>query len=236
MPRDDLDDWIDKACEADPLANDGVGDDAWTVAPRGPPLTPEEIDAAGIRLAKWQSAEFFSKDVMGLCNRCSSSDYFRQPRLNFLQEAFVLAEFATKRRVGQVRLAPPNERWPDGYVKIEDRTFNVEVTSTHGGRKLGDEYRRVEGAQPVVEHDPVEDWVARADSIPKHLDEAISRKASRNYASPCWLVIYLNINEWGIRQEQTKQVIAGAIDRHRDRFENISVLWKGALYSAVIEP
>jgi hypothetical protein len=194
MPRDDFDDWIDKACEADPLPND-VGDDSWTVAPRGPPLTQEEIDAAGTRLAKWQSAEVFSKDVMELCNRCSSSDYFQLPRLNFPQEAFILAEFATKRRVDQVRLAAPSERWPNGYVKIQDLAFNVEVTSTHGGRKLGDEYRRVEGDQPVVEHDPVEDWVARADSILKHLDDAISRKANRNYASPCWLIIYLNINE-----------------------------------------
>jgi hypothetical protein len=147
MPREDFDDWIDKACEADPLPND-VGDDSWTVAPRGPPLTQQEIDAAGTRLAKWQSAEVFSKDVMELRNRCSSSDFF---------QAFILAEFATKRRVDQVMLAAPNERWPDGYVKIQDLAFNVEVTSTHGGRKLGDEYRRVEGDQPVVEHDPVED-------------------------------------------------------------------------------
>jgi hypothetical protein len=233
MPRDDFDDWIDKACAADPLSDD-VGDDAWTVGPRGPPLTSEEIDAAGIRLAKWQSAEVFSADVMALCNRCLSSDYFRQPRLNFLQDAFVLAEFAVKRRVDHVRLAAPKEQWPDGYVKIQGNDFNIEVTSTHGGRRLCDEYRKVENAQPVA--DPVEDWIARADLIPKFLDEAISRKAGKNYGSPCWLVVYLNISEWGIRQEQIEQVIAGTISRYRDRFENVTVLWKGKLYPAIAEP
>jgi hypothetical protein len=122
--------------------------------------------------------------------------------------------------------------WPDGYVKIQTRTINVEVTSTHGGRKLGEEYRRVKGAQFVVEHDPVEDWVARAESIPKYLDEAIRDKVEKKDSSACWLVVYLNISERDIQHEQVKQVIAGTISRYRDRFENISVLWKKGLYSA----
>ena len=229
MP-DEFDEWIDRVCEADPLPDD-VGDDDDSIV-RGPPLTSEEIDFAKDRLAKWQSARSFNDDVLGLCHRCKSSDYFLQPRLKFLHDAFVLAEFAIKRGVDQVRLAARNENWPDGRVKIQTRTFNIEVTSTHGGRKLGEEYRRMSGAEIVVEHDPVEDWVTRAESIPRYLDGAIRDKVERKYSSPCWLVVYLNISERDIRHEHVKQVIAGTIFRYRDQFENISVLWKRGLYSS----
>jgi hypothetical protein len=41
------------------------------------------------------------------------------------------------------RLTSPSEQWPDGYVKVSGKTHNIEVTSTHGGRKLGEEYRGV---------------------------------------------------------------------------------------------
>lgn len=230
MDENDWDEWIAKVCEADPLPG-AVCDDARIVTDRGSPLTTEEIDRAIDQLAKWQSAKVFSGHVMQLCSRCSSSDYFLQPRLKFLHDAFVLAEFAIKRNADQIRLASRNERWPDGQVKISTHTFNVEVTSTHGGRKLGEEYRKTKGTELVVEYDPVEDWVARADSIPEYLDQAIRDKIDMNYSSPCWLVVYLNISEWDIRQEQIRQVIAGTISRYSDQFENISVLWKGRLYS-----
>ena len=192
----------------------------------GPPLTPEEIEDARVRLAKWQPAEAFSNEVKALCNRCLSPDYFLQPKLKFLHDAYVLAKFARKRDVDAVRLTPHNEVWPDGYVKIQSNTFNVEVTSTHGDRKLGEEYRHVKGWQ----FDPVEDWVTRANSIPKYLDEVIRNKASKNYGSPCWLVVYLNISEYDIRQIETEQVIAATKARYAAAFIDISVLWKGKLY------
>jgi hypothetical protein len=55
MPGDFSDELIDKACEDDPLPMD-VEDD-WSVTPPGPPLTLEEIDAARVRLGRWQSAQ-----------------------------------------------------------------------------------------------------------------------------------------------------------------------------------
>jgi hypothetical protein len=191
-----------------------------------PSLTPEEIQVARIRLARWQCVKAFSADAKALCNRCRSADYFLQPRLKFLHNAHVLAQFARLQSVDQVRLADHDENWPDGFVEIQNRAFNIEVTSTHGGRKLGDEYRHLKGWR----FDPVEDWVARANSIPKYLDEAISGKSKKNYSSPCWLVVYLNISEYGIRQPETEQVIAATKARYAAAFVDITVLWKGKLY------
>jgi hypothetical protein len=223
MP-DSLDEWIENFCEADPLPAD-LDDDGESVI--GPPLATEEIQAARVRLARWQCAEAFYADTTALRERCAPPDYFLQSRLKFLHDAHVLAKFARLQGVDQVRLASHDENWPDGRVVIQNRRFNIEVTSTHGGRKLGDEYRN---STRGWRFDPWENWEARANAIPKYLDDAISDKSKKNYASPCWLVVYLNIDEHGIQQIETEQVIAATKARYAAAFVDIAVLWKGKLY------
>jgi len=148
--------------------------------------------------------------------------------LKFLHDAFVLARLAKHLCAEKVRLAEPSAQWPDGLVQLEGKIRNIEVTSTHGGRKLGAEYRNHEGLS--VEEDPIEVWVSRAESIPKYLDEAIDVKRGKCYGAPCWLVVYLNISEWGIHQKQIEAVIAEVKARYAPSFEAISVLWKGRFY------
>jgi hypothetical protein len=217
---DEFDDWIDKVCEADPLTIEE--DDE----PRGPPLTDSDLDTGLALLIQWQSAQTFASMTGAMCRRCRSSDYFNRPRLKFLHDAYVLADFARLKEVEAVRLANPSDQWPDGYVKFRGQIYNIEVTSTHGGRLLGQEYKRISG--PTL--DPVENWIERANSIPKYLDEAIGGKIKKKYASPCWLVIYLNINEYGIRQSEIKQTIVETKAHYSVHFVEISILWKGELY------
>jgi hypothetical protein len=138
----------------------------------------------------------------------------------------MLARFAQRRKVVQARLAESTAQWPDGFIRLGGQTHNIEVTSTHGGRKLGEEYREVKG--PPM--DPVENWIERAESIPKFLDEVVGAKSRKRYSAPCWLVVYLNISEYGIRQKETEVVIEEIKARYRQAFESISVLWKGRLY------
>ena len=87
----------------------------------------------------------FRDDEKALRSRCASPDFFLQSRLKFLHDAYVLGKFARKLGAEEVRLAQRGERWPDGLVKVGNRAFNVEVTSTHGDRKLGEEYRKASG-------------------------------------------------------------------------------------------
>jgi hypothetical protein len=222
MTRDPIDDWIDKAIAADPVELDIDEFDA----PSGPPLLPEEIPAAWMGLARSQAPNVFKANVDALCARCASRDWFNRPQLKFLHDAFVLARFARHQRVDDVRLAEPSAQWPDGFVRVAGKTHNIEVTSTHGGRKLGEEYRGVRG----LTMDSVEDWIERSDSIPKYLDEVVSAKSKKRYGAPCWLVVYLNISEWGIRQQQTEATIAQVKTRYAASFEAISILWKGRFY------
>ena len=104
----------------------------------------------------------------------------------------------------------------------------IEVTSTHGGRPLGKELREIKG--PTV--DPGEQWVARGDSIPKFLDEAVTKKVKKNYSESkqCWLVVYLNIDDYGISQKETEAAIVEVKRRYASSFEAICVLWRGQLY------
>jgi hypothetical protein len=222
MPRDPLDDLIDMALEAEPLEFEI--DDFDT--PTGPPLTDDEIQQARQTLAQAQAPGIFKAITDALCARCDSKDWFNNPHLKFLHDAFVLARFARAQEAESVYLSGPSEQWPDGVVRLNGKERNVEVTSTHGGRRLGKEYREVTG--PMA--DPVEDWIERADSIPKYLDEAIGAKAKKRYSSPCWLVVYLNISEYGIRQKETEAIIAETKARYAHMFQAISVLWKGKLY------
>jgi hypothetical protein len=223
-PNDAVDDWIDQLLAADPLTLEDFddGDDE----PVGPPPTESELDAAQQLLVQWQLPDDFSNTTLAMCKRCLSRDYFNRPRLKFLHDAYVLAKFARLKGADSVRLATPSDQWPDGFIKFQGETFNIEVTSTHGGRKLGQEYRHV--MEPTL--DPVENWIERANSISKYLDEAISGKSRKNYASPCWLVVYLNISEYNIRQIEIEQVIAATKARYAAGFVDISVLWKGKLY------
>ncbi|NOJ48101.1 hypothetical protein [Bradyrhizobium archetypum] len=225
MSEDDPidDEWIDKVLAGDPFPIEEEEDE-----PIGRLLSDSELDAGQRLVIEWQSPQNFSDITNALCSRCKSAAFFNQPKLKYLHDAYVLAKFARLQNAESVRLAAASDQWPDGFIKFHGQIHNIEVTSTHGGRKLGEEYRNVTGS--TLSMDPVENWVERANSIPKYLDEAIGNKAKRRYASPCWLVVYLNISEYGIRQKETEKTIAETKERHTSAFSAISVLWKGKLY------
>jgi hypothetical protein len=62
------------------------------------------------------------------------------------------------------------------------------------------------------------------------LTKAVAAKSGKRYGAPCWLVVYLNISEYGIRQKETEAAISQIKASYASSFEAISVLWKGRLY------
>jgi hypothetical protein len=229
MTIDELDDWLDQALAADPLELELElvdSDDKEVIAI--PLRSADELTNARANLTAWQSPMDFQRTVKALHTGCRSGDIFNNPRLKFLLDAWILAELTLRQPVDLVRLTCPNEQWPDGQIRIGTTIENVEVTSAHEpGRRMGAEYK----FPGKAELDPVENWEKRAATIPAALEKAIGDKIAK-YRSNCgrmWLAVYLNINEYGIRQAECEALIAAIKQKHSPSFGNLFVLWKDKL-------
>ena len=226
--HDDLDDWIYAACDDgfDPAASGWLFEEDDTLS--GPVLQDSELRAAHSTLTVPRPPRDFQAAVKALHRRTTSKVLFNNPRQKFLLDAWSLAEFVVRfKSADQAWLSGPDDQWPDGYVRVGETTKNVEVTiADMPGRKMGKEYRTDSG----IEFDPVEDWAARADAIPEALETAIRKKIAKRYGSGVWLVIYLNLNDYGIRHQQTKLIIAQVKQKYANTFDALFVLWKDRIY------
>jgi hypothetical protein len=202
--NDEIEKMIGAAIDADPIDPAELarhGDERM-----GPPLSEDEITEARKELGTWQTAATFRNVVLSLHKRPSPPDYFNQPKLKFLHDAFVIAQFVDHYWVDQVRLATPLEQWPDGHIRVGDAIESVEVTSTHGGRQLGREYRDFREPQC----DSPKNWEKRVEQIPVELEKAIEAKLRKHYGSPMWLLVYLNISiPYPVRRAETEAFVVG---------------------------
>jgi hypothetical protein len=222
MDENEIERWIAAAIEADPSPNTDEPDDTEA----GPPLSLKELAHSWAQLALWQRPETFRELVGTLNSRSRSADFFNNQQHKFLRDAWTIAEFTSHKPVDMVRITTEREQWPDGQVQIGTALENVEVTiALAPGRKLGTEYR----FPGKTELDPVNNWIERAAAIPAALEKAVSGKAAKRYGSPASLLVYLNINDYGIRQAETEAAIAEVKRRYSNAFPAIYVLWKDKL-------
>jgi hypothetical protein len=158
----------------------------------------DELARARAMLSVWQSSSSFIEAATHLHSRTTSTVFFNRPELAFLRDAWVIAKFLKWRPHKRARLSSREEAWPDGLFESACGVVNIEVTEAfEPGRRRGEQFKP---EAPRVRHDPVEDWVRRAEQIPAALEKAITDKAAKRYSSPFTLLVYLNINEWGIRR------------------------------------
>jgi hypothetical protein len=226
MNGDDVDKWTEATLDGWNPSEHGWGPPEFDDAESGPPLSATDLRQAHEDLAQWHLPIDFRRAVHNLFQRCRGPE-FKEPQREFLLDAWTLAEFVRYKSVDQIRLAGPSEQWPDGYVKIGRMIANVEATiALMPGRKMWKEHQVDNG---TWSHDPIENWIKRADAIPGALEEAITRKIAKQYSSRTWLVIYMNINEWGIRQAEIERAIAEIKQRYANSFDQLFVLWKDKL-------
>jgi len=227
MTGDDIDKWIDATLEGWDPSKEGWGPSEFDDVEAGPPLSIDELKRAHENLAVRRSPLDFRRTVGRLHKRCLSSEIFNDPKRKFLLDAWVLAELSKHKPFTRLRLAGADEQWPDGYAQTETGELKIEVTSALlPGRRLGAEYKL-----PVrIEHDPIENWVKRAEAIPGALEKVIGDKVKKRYGRPCALVVYLNISEYGIRQAETEQAIANIKDKYGSEFQHLWILWKGTVF------
>jgi hypothetical protein len=191
-----------------------------------PRLTATHIADLELRLAQWQTPEAMSRLVDDTMERMGSQHLFKQPGLAFLRDAWIAAEFGAIRQAEQVRLVADN--WPDFELEIERKVEAFEAVETDDPKRLrGDEYS---DDSREIEDDPVEDWISRAEQAPAWLEAACQKKINKRYGARANLVIYLNLNEHGVRQQEVEQCFLAATAPAKDSFETVWVLWKDRAY------
>lgn len=201
-----------------------------------PRLTKPELARHRTWLSDWRTPAEMSAYVSAVNDAMASADFFRQGGVAFLRDAWLAAEFGRHRQSPLVRLVPEREQWPDFETRagdvIDERVECAEADLP--GRRRGDEYREAEkrstGGGSLVEDDPIEDWIARADQVPAALSAVISAKIRKRYAGRASLLVNLNISEFGIRQAEIEALMAPAVAPALPCFRRVWVLWKAQLY------
>ena len=207
-------------------------------------LTKNEIKDHMLWLASWRTPKVMLTYCEKLMSRMSSITYgvsvvlFNQPGLNFITEAITAAEFAKLRGAKDVRLMLDDQ--PDFQVRMVDVVENWELTEADiEGRQRGREYKesanKAMTGVSVVETDPVENWIARADQIKSVLGDRATKKANKNYPVGTRLLIYLNISEFGIRQKETEECMIDATSPAKNTFSEVWVLWKDKAYQLWVD-
>jgi hypothetical protein len=189
-------------------------------------LTREETEIEAKWLSVWRAPGEMAERIESLMDCLGTADLFNQPGLEWVRDAWGAAKFGVLRNASSVRLV--TEAWPDFEVRVDGRVQAFEFTEADlEGRRRGAEYR---DASEGVEDDPFEEWIERAKQIPARLRDAAGRKAAKRYPASASLLIYLNINEYGIRQAEIEACFVPSTDRARDAFKSVWILWKQRVY------
>lgn len=186
-------------------------------------------------LSQWHNPDELARYVSDVNDAMGSTNFFVQPGVEFLRDAWLAAQFGQYRSCEFVRLVAPPAQWPDFEAKTGINVEQIEcVEALLPGRRRGDEYReterRVIAGGSRAQNDPIEDWYARADQVLPSLAATVDAKIKRNYAQRAGLLVYLNIGEWGVRQQEVESGIPGAVAPALPHFTKIWVLWKARLY------
>lgn len=200
-----------------------------------PRLEKSELAQHRAWLSEWRTPAVMAAYVTAVNHAMGSANFFRQGGVEFLRDAWLAAEFGRHRQSSLVRLVPEREQWPDFETRGGDADERVECAEADvPGRRRGDEYREVEkreaNGESTLEHDPIEDWIARADQVPAALAAVIATKIGKHYARRASLLVCLNISEYGIRQTEIEAAMMPAIAPSLPHFQRVWVLWKARLY------
>jgi hypothetical protein len=190
-------------------------------------LTLQEIEKHRAWLSDWR-VPLEMEDYVGRVNDyMGSEDFFSQPGVTFLRDAWSAAKFSECRKADAVRLI--KAEWPDFEARIEGVVRQYEcVEADLPGRRRGDEYR--DSDPPRMKLDPVEDWIKRAEQIPAALKNAIEKKIRKRYSGRASLLIYLNIGEFGVRQKEIEASFLEMAAPATTHFESVWILWKDRVY------
>jgi hypothetical protein len=172
-------------------------------------VSDDELRIEREKLEVWCTPQEFHDKVDALAGKFSLEERFNSPRLSFLHDAILMAEFALKLDGAKsVRLATKFDQFPDGFVTTKDnKSLKVEVTEAdHEDRRRGDEYK--DGGKAK---DRPSDDSEGVNVISKELERVIQKKARKRYNPKPTLVVYLNLD----KQEIEESDVVAALENTR---------------------
>ena len=174
--------------------------------------------------------------VENVADNMGSASFLGRSGTTFLRDAWLAGKFGTILKYDVVRLIDERLQWPDFDARKGGIIEWVEcVEALLSDRRRADEYREMERRknldEPIGEADPVENWIARAELLPCALHKAVSSKRKKQYSdsSPS-LMIYLNIDEYGIRRDVILQKMPASVASAKRHFSRIWVLWQDEIF------
>lgn len=190
-------------------------------------LSKSEIRDTKREFEKWHSSDSMKKLFDEVSTKLGSENFFNQSGLSFLREAFIACKFASAIEAQKIRLVQDN--WPDFEIIANGKLLTFEIVEADDPiRKRGLEYRS--DTLEIID-DPIEDWIARSNQAGDWIRSACQWKFEKHYTSGSNLVIFLNMNEWGIRQNEIVSIFPESTEIIKDSFDSVWILWKNKIYN-----
>ncbi len=196
-------------------------------------LTNEEMRECRKRLEKWQTSSEMRRACDEIMHRMGA-DFFTQPGTEFLTQASAVISFAQHRGADAMRLIPANDQSPDFELQFGSRKEQWKFTEAgEPDRRYGMEYVEstpIAVAEKDFEVDPVATWIKRADAAPESIRARCAAKAEKHSSGWVRLLVYLNTQEYGIRQREIEASFPAATAPAKDVFSEVWVFWKERPY------
>ena len=187
-------------------------------------------------LEEWRVPTEMYDYVERVADYMGAASFLGQSGTTFLRDAWLAGKFGTILKRDAVRLIDESQQWPDFEARQGDNLEQVEcVEALLPNRRRSDEYREMERrknlGESIGDADPIENWIARAEQIPCALQKAVRSKLKKQYSDNSRsLLIYLNIDEWGIRRKEILQKMPAALASAKGSFSRIWVLWQDEIF------
>lgn len=196
----------------------------------GSEMERAKLKAWAERLACWSEVDAFNDAVKGCSEELGSP--LTQHGMTFWRDAWLAGQHALLIQAERVRIHP--EQYPDYGLAISGRELLFEATEAmRPGRRRGDEFReaaaKVARSEPAVQHDVPDEWLTPEQSF-CFLKNSADKKATKNYAAECGLLIYLNAPSCASDPASIVSTFAKATATAGAAFLSVDVLWNSRLF------
>jgi hypothetical protein len=196
------------------------------------PIPRQELEAYRASLPQWQAPTEFVATVDELMSRAGGLQFFNDPHIKFVANAWVASKIAIARQATAVRLVPEGERWPDCQLRLGNKVWGYEITGADKeGRRPGEHYKVAAQREAAVE---LHDWASDLAQVPGAIRRAAELKAAKHYPRSVGLVIYSLIGNYDWSGDYGRNDVEAAMheatSQAKDAFLEVWVRWGGRLY------